>query len=176
MEFLNAEGGQVHAVHSGDPLRLRLHYECQRDIPALYFGLKIVSNLGVLLSNVNTWSTSQGVPLAAQGQDFIELEIDSLNLMPGTYYLGLWTSSLDEYHDVLDNVAKLDVEPSDFYGTGRGIEARFGLMFFPFRWNHSTHSRGRPAFGSGKVLPSTQLPNCADISSTGSSPTASESF
>ncbi len=176
MEFLNSEGGQVHAVHSGDPLRLRLHYECRRDIPALYFGLKVVSNLGVLLSNVNTWSTSQGVPLAAQGEDFIDLEIDSLNLMPGSYYLGLWASSLDEYHDVLDNVAKLDVEPSDYYGTGRGIEARFGLMFFSFRWTHSAHHRSQPALGAAQALPRTGVPDCGDIATTGSAPTTSESF
>src|SRR5262249_9463783 len=159
MEFLSGQGDQMHAVHSGDPLRLRLHYECQRDIPALYFGLKIVSNLGVLLSNVNTWSSSQGVPLAAQGEDFIDLAINCLNLMPGSYSLGLWAASLDEYHDTLDNVAKLDVEPSDYYGTGRGIEARFGLMFFPFRWTHSAQSRSGSLSESSDVQPSTNLPN-----------------
>lgn len=136
MEFLDAEGNEQHVIHSGDPLRVRFHYECQRDIPDLHFGLRIYSNLGVLISDVHTWSTCQAVPLAPQGTGSIELEIDCLNLMPGTYYLGTWASSFHEYHDVLENVATLEVETSDFYGTGRGTESRFGLVFFPFRWRH----------------------------------------
>jgi hypothetical protein len=30
------------------------------------------------------------------------------------------------------------VEPSDFYGSGRGIESKYGLMFFPSRWKSRT--------------------------------------
>jgi homopolymeric O-antigen transport system ATP-binding protein len=137
MEFLDAAGSELRVVHSGDPLRVRFHYECQRDIPNLHFGLRIFSNLGILLSDVHTWSTGQALPLAPRGKGSVDLEIDFLNLMPGTYYLGIWASSFHEWHDVLDNVAKLDVEPSDYYGTGRGIESRFGLIFLPFRWKHT---------------------------------------
>jgi hypothetical protein len=134
MEFLNSDGSDQHVVTSGGPLRVRFHYECLRDIRDLHFGLRIYSNLGVLLSDVHTWSTAQPVPLATPGDGQIELEIDRLNLMPGTYYLGAWISSFGEDHDILNNFATLDVEPSDYYGTGRGVESRFGLMFFPFRW------------------------------------------
>ena len=134
MEFLNDTGGNHNLIHSGDGLRVRFHYECLRDIPNLYFGLRIYTNLGMLVSNIHNWSTNQVVPRAPQGKGSIDLEIDSLNLMPGTYYLGVWVSGHNEWHDVLDNVAKLNIEPSDFYGTGRGVEARFGLIFFPFRW------------------------------------------
>jgi hypothetical protein len=88
----------------------------------------------VLISDLHTWSTSQAIPLAPKGTGSIELDVDYLNLMPGTYYLSVWASSLHEWHDQLDNVATLELEPSDYYGTGRGIEARFGLVFFPFRW------------------------------------------
>ena len=37
-------------------------------------------------------------------------------------------------------MAKIEVEPSDFYGTGRGIEARFGLVLLPFRWKVPANS------------------------------------
>lgn len=134
MEFMNSGEDGQHVVHSGDPLAVRFHYECQRDLPNLHFGLRIFSNLGVLITEVNTWSTAQDVPLARAGTGRIDLEIDCLNLMPGTYYLGIWASSFHEWHDVLDNVAVLTVEPSDYYGTGRGVESRFGLIFVPFRW------------------------------------------
>src|SRR5262245_20729060 len=64
MEFLNEVGSDGNAIHSGDPLRVRFHYECHRDIPNLFFGVRIYSNLGVLISDVHNWSTNQAVPLA----------------------------------------------------------------------------------------------------------------
>lgn len=85
MEFLNAQGEPCRAVHSGDPLRVRLHYECHRDIPNLHFGLRIYSHLGALISNLHTISTNQAVPLAEKGRRSIELDVSFLNLMPGSY-------------------------------------------------------------------------------------------
>jgi hypothetical protein len=93
----------------------------------------------VLLSDIHSWSTGQGVPVAKKGRGSIDVDIESLNLMPGTYYLGIWAASdFGIFHDVLENVAQLDVETSDYYGTGRGIEPRFGIVFFPFRWTQRT--------------------------------------
>jgi hypothetical protein len=63
------------------------------------------------------------------------VEIDFLNLMPGTYYLGLWAATSGTSHGVLDNVANIDVEPADYYGRGRGLNTREGLVFFPYGWN-----------------------------------------
>jgi len=135
MEFLNENGGAERVIHSGGALRIRFHYECDRDIPNLHFGLQLYSNLGVLVSEIHTDSTKQAIELAPKGKGCIDLEIDFLNLMPGTYYAGLFAATWHEYQDWLENVARIEIEPSDFYGTGRGVEARFGLVFFPFRWS-----------------------------------------
>jgi lipopolysaccharide transport system ATP-binding protein len=134
MEMLGRDGQESGTVHSGDALTVRLHYRCERDVPSLHFGVRVFSNLGVLLTEANTWATAQQVDLAVQGDACIDLEIDFLNLMPGTYYIGVWVSSFNEWHDVLDKVCKLEIEPSDYYGTGRGIEPRFGILFLPYRW------------------------------------------
>ncbi len=147
MEFLNGDGGEKGVIHSGDALTVRLHYECQKDVPDLYLGLRIYSNLGVLLSDIHSWATNQVILRAAKGRGSVDLEIDFLNLMPGNYYAGLWAASPGKWHDVLDNVARIDIEPSDYYGTGRGMEAQYGLVFFPFRWKLPANV----AFGSGET-------------------------
>src|SRR4030095_8523437 len=59
------------------------------EIFSIHFTLRIYSNLGVLMSNINTWSVDQAVPLAPKGRGSLDLEIDFLNLMPGTYYAGV---------------------------------------------------------------------------------------
>jgi lipopolysaccharide transport system ATP-binding protein len=133
MEFLSTDGGRP-AIQSGDALIVRLHYECEVNMTNLHFGLRIFSGLGTLITDAHTWTTGQITPLAPRGHGSIDLEIDFLNVMPGVYYLGIWAAGYHEWHDVLDNVTKLDVEPADFYGTGHGLEPRFGLIFLPFRW------------------------------------------
>ena len=138
LEFLNDRINEEPIISSGGSLRLRIHYECYRDIPNLHFAFRIHSNLGVMISNIHTWSVDQAVPFVAKGHHSIDLEIDFLNLMPGTYYAGIDAATMHEYQDSLDNVVKIDVEPSDYYGTGRGIEGRLGLVFFPFRWKVSS--------------------------------------
>jgi hypothetical protein len=100
---------------------------------------------------VHTWTTGQPIPLAPEGTGCIEVTIDSLNFMPGTYLLGIWAGGFECYYDVLESAAKLEVEASDYYGTGRGIENRFGTVFLPFRWSTPTdgasgsHAQGQKA-------------------------------
>jgi lipopolysaccharide transport system ATP-binding protein len=142
MEFLNDEGGP-NIIHSGESLKVRLHFECVRDIPDLHFGLRIYSSLGVLVTEATTKATNEEITLARKGRGSIDLEIDFLNLMPGTYYIGAWAASIYVAYDYLDNIAKLEVEPSDYYGTGRGIDARYGLVFLPYQWK--LQSEGLPA-------------------------------
>jgi lipopolysaccharide transport system ATP-binding protein len=135
MEVLSREGNPVSAVHSGDSFSIRLNYECRRDVPNPHFGVRFFSNLGTLLADVNTWSTGFEMPMAARGSGCIQMEIEQFNFQPGSYYVGVWAHSMFEAQDDLDNAATLAVESSDFYGTGRGVESRFGLLLLPCRWS-----------------------------------------
>ena len=45
--------------------------------------------------------------------------------------------------DVLKNCIAFDVESADCYGSGRGIESRFGLIYLPSRWkSYAPQERG----------------------------------
>jgi len=132
MEFLNERDEAQPVVHSGDRLRVRLHYECRKELSNLNFGFRIFSNLGALITDANTWTTSQPVQWAPEGPGSIDLDIDFLNLMPGLYYIGVWLKGAGVL-DELDNAAKLEIEASDYYGTGR-LDAKHGMIFLPYRW------------------------------------------
>jgi lipopolysaccharide transport system ATP-binding protein len=161
MEFLNEDGDEAQVIHSGGALRIRFHYECSRDIPNLHFGLRLYSSLGILMSEIHTDSTNQAIGLARKGKGSIDLEVDFLNLMPGTYYMGLFAATWNEYQDWLENVAKIEVEPSDYYGTGKGVEARFGLVFFPFRWKLPENALSGPVKTSAVSPASILVPSGA---------------
>jgi lipopolysaccharide transport system ATP-binding protein len=139
MQFMGPDGNERRVVRSGDALTVRLHYECHETLQNVHFGLRIYSNLGTKLTEATTWNTGQPIPLAMKGSGSIDLNIAFLNLMPGTYYLGVWVATAHEYQDRLENVAKLDIESSNYYGTGRGVSANYGVIFLPYQW--ITHPR-----------------------------------
>jgi len=64
------------------------------------------------------------------------LEIDSLNLLPGRYYFSLWLTGVGGVvYDAVEHCACLEIELANVYRSGRSIDARFGIVYFPQRWN-----------------------------------------
>lgn len=134
LEFLNAEGQTTNYIRSGDKLTLRLHYRARKELRDLVIGINIHNEYGTLIAANNNWATGDNIPLAEVGEGYADLEIDCLYLLPGRYYLSLWLGKWNNPNDILKNCIQFDVETSDFYGSGRGIDSGFGIVFFPSRW------------------------------------------
>ena len=61
--------------------------------------------------------------------------IDSLNLMPGHYFLSVWLGALGPiFYDSIDRCSILDVEEADFYGSGRASKDKSVIMMMPCHW------------------------------------------
>jgi lipopolysaccharide transport system ATP-binding protein len=146
MAFLNEAGETINYIRSGDRLTLRLHYRAHKQLRDLVVGINIHNEYGTLIAASNNWATGDDIPLVEPGAGHADFEIDCLYLLPGRYYLSLWLGKWNNLHDVLKNCISFDVEASDFYGSGRGIDAGFGLMFFPSRWK-SVAPQDRPGVG-----------------------------
>ena len=135
VDFLSADGEPQTVTRSGKGLVIRLHYHANEPIERVNFGLRLFTELGTLVSATGTWHHGLEVPLLPPGDGYGELEIDSLNLMPGRYYLTLILSSwLDRIYDFIENAVYLDVEEAPIYGHSRHLDSRFGVVFFPQRW------------------------------------------
>ncbi len=147
IEFLSTDKQPQKLICSGDDLRIRLHYEVHQKVTNPHFGVEIYSDLGTMITSVNSWATGYEIAELTPGKGHIEVEINFLNLMPGRYYVSLWAASKGLLYDHLDQCALFDVEASNFYRSGRGIESRFGLIFLPCKWEHD----GTP--GNGNVRP-----------------------
>lgn len=150
MAFLNEARETINYIRSGDRIALRLHYRANRQLRDLVIGINIHNEYGTLVAASNNWATGDDIPLVEPGEGFADFEIDCLYLLPGRYYLSLWLGKWNNLHDVLKNCISFDVEPSDYYGSGRGIDAGFGVVFFPSRWK-SVAPQDRP--GAGDALP-----------------------
>jgi lipopolysaccharide transport system ATP-binding protein len=134
IEFRNAAGDTTNYIRSGDRLTMRLHYRANVELRDLVIGVNVLNEFGTLIAASNNWATGDDIPVAEVGEGYADFEIDCLYLQPGRYYLSLWLGKWSNQLDVLKNCIHFDVEPADYYGSGRGIDGSFGLMFFPSRW------------------------------------------
>jgi ABC-type polysaccharide/polyol phosphate transport system ATPase subunit len=135
VELLSPEGGTSPIIQSGDGLIVRMHYRAERRVMHPVFTVRLYTGMGTLITETST--SLHGLTIAAlePGEGHIDLQIDTLNLIPDRYALMFaLASGLDGRVCDADVRATLDVEPSAAYGTVRALNSRFGIVYFPQRW------------------------------------------
>jgi len=137
-EFLTKDGQQQTVIRSGDSLTLRLHFHTKESVHYPYFGLRLFTELGTLITETGTWHHGISIPEMPPGDGYIDLEVDSLNLMPARYLLTLGISGDGlKLYDGLDHCVKLEVEGANIYSSGQSLDSRYGIVFFSQRWRLS---------------------------------------
>ena len=135
IEFKNSERETIQFVRSGEPLVIRLHYRVSKDGVRPVFGLGISTEFGTVVSRVSTWLCGVEIPILARGDGFIELCLDSVNLMPGRYFLSAWLGGMGPvFYDSLECCSVLNVEEADFYHSGRTSQDKSVIMLLPCHW------------------------------------------
>jgi lipopolysaccharide transport system ATP-binding protein len=135
IEFRNAEKEPVQFIRSGEPLVVRLYYRAYKDGVRPIFGVQLSTDSGTVISQVSTWLCGVDLPALAEGDGYIDLCLDSMNIMPGQYFLSVWLGALGPtYYDSIDRCTILDVEPADFYGSGRSSQDKRVIMMMPCHW------------------------------------------
>lgn len=135
IEYLNRDGTPKMLTRSGDDLVIRFHYYAKKSVRYPRFGFRLFTAMGTLVAE--TGNVLHGVEVAEVklGAGYIEVEIDSLNLLPAQYYLSLWVQDIDN-RVVYDGDARviLEVEPANLFRSGRTPDSRMGIVYFPQRW------------------------------------------
>jgi len=135
LEYLSPDGTPCAMIRSGDALILRFHYHAQKTIRDPSFGFRLFTEMGTLITETNHLLHGIHIPKVEFGDGYIELEIDSLNLVPGRYSFSLWiTGQPSKIVYDGDVRASLEVEVADVYNSGRMLDSRYGLVYFPQRW------------------------------------------
>ena len=136
IEFLNSDRQPQKLLRSGDTMIARLHYHAEKHVRNPHFALELFTEFGTKITSFNTWASGFEIPSLPPGDGYIELEVDSLNIVGRRCYISLWVASAGNlWYDRLDHCATLDVEASDFYQSGREMTSQhFGLAIFPCKW------------------------------------------
>ncbi|HKD53581.1 MAG TPA: ABC transporter ATP-binding protein [Steroidobacteraceae bacterium] len=146
VEFRSSDGELQPVTRAGRSVVIRLHYRATKPIEHPNFGLRLHTELGTLVTDTSVWLTGLDIPLLPMGEGYVDLEIDSLNLVPARYYFTLFINSCLEpiMYDLLEHAVYLDVEEAPIYGQSRRIDSRYGMVFFPQRWRFD-------GIGSGNI-------------------------
>lgn len=134
--FLSMDEEPQPLTRSGDSIRLRFYYHAKRTIPYPSFGFRLLTEMGTLVTDTSTWHHRIDIPEIAPGDGYLDLEIDFLNLLPARYDLSLWiTGPSQVVYDGVEHCAKIEIELANVYHSGREIDARSGIVFFPQKWD-----------------------------------------
>ena len=135
VEFLSASGEAQPVTRSGDPLTIRLHYRATDTIRSPSFGFRLYTEMGTLVTETSTWHHGIEIQRIDPGEGYVDLEIDSLTLLAGRYQLSLWITGVHpRVYDGVEPGIYLDIEIANVYRSGRLIDNRLGVVFFPQRW------------------------------------------
>jgi lipopolysaccharide transport system ATP-binding protein len=135
LEYLGLDGTPCAVTRSGDPLVLRLHYHAEKAVRDPSFGFQMYSDMGTLITETGHRLNGVHFPSVGPGEGHVDVEIESLNLVPGRYQFSLWITAPGgkPVYDG-DIRASLEVNINDVYKSGRTVDSRHGLIFFPQRW------------------------------------------
>lgn len=144
ISFLSIDEEPQPVTRSGDSVRIRFFYHANQAIPHPSFGFRLYTEMGTLVTDTSTWHHSLEIPEVPAGDGYLDLEIDFLNLIPGRYSLSLWITGLGGVvYDGVEHCTRIEIELANVYRSGKLIDGRFGIVFFPQRWNlqglHSEH-------------------------------------
>jgi len=126
---LGPDGRPTSKLHTGDAVTFRVHYRAHERVERPVFGLAFYNLEGVLVSGPNT-REAEVVPDFIEGEGIVELTVDAMMLLPGTYDISasLYDYAIVHPFDFRQRAVRFDVDagiPHETFG---------GVMSLNGRW------------------------------------------
>ena len=137
IEVRDALGNATTRVRTGDPVTIRIGYVADERIERPVFGVAIHSIEGTHVTGPNT-REGDAVPEAIDGGGCVDLVIDRLLLVPGTYDISasLYDYSCTHAYDHRSHATRFDVEPGE-------PRESLGVVSLGGRWHVDAMERTR---------------------------------
>jgi ABC-type polysaccharide/polyol phosphate transport system ATPase subunit len=120
VQILDASDQPVKRVRTGDTVVFRIHYDAEQPVPRPVFGFSLYTLDGVWVTGPNT-RFAELVPEQIHGRGFVELRVEKLLLVPGTYdvSVSLHDFTLAKTYDFRHRSFRFEVEhgePAEHFG------------------------------------------------------------
>ncbi|MEZ5225007.1 MAG: Wzt carbohydrate-binding domain-containing protein [Ilumatobacteraceae bacterium] len=117
--FVGSNPSPVKRCRTGDDVRLRLHYRAEKRIPRPVFGIAIEHVGGTVVTSPCARDVGL-VPDAADGEGYVDIELRSFPLLPGTYDIHTSVTDFNRAHiyDHVQTHLRIDVMSGTRFETG----------------------------------------------------------
>ncbi len=125
VELIVGDGQPVKRFRTGDDVTIRMHYEATKSVPRPVVGLMIESLGGATVTAPCTRDVGL-VPDSLDGRGVIDVTLDSVSLLPGTYDVHTSVTDFNRSHiyDHLQLALRFDVMSGRPYETGGLVTMR----------------------------------------------------
>ena len=131
----NESGAVCREVKVGGGIVISLGIQADSPIRKPWVGVRITTALNQLIHHVANREAGYELPPVC-GECTVSCRIESLNLLPGRYYISLiLADAMGARLDELSAVTYFDVLKGDPLGTGVALGPEYGLVFFESRWD-----------------------------------------
>jgi lipopolysaccharide transport system ATP-binding protein len=156
LEFCPEGGKSLKAgVRIGDPLTIRVHFTLPAPTSSFDIGLGFENLLGQRVFTAHSAFEPVRGHNEITGPQVFVCEIPSLTLVPGEYVLRVWMDIGRVEVDKIDNAARFQVIPSDYYGTGKSPWN--GIFVLKHHWYLANPEENSACAALG-ALPATEPP------------------
>jgi len=142
IEFMTLDGQLKDHIYSGESLKVRLYYQVYQPIskPEFYFNIK--TDVGSRVTAFGTSLSGHVIQTLFPGKGYIDLDIDTLNIMPDNYFITMWINTNKKYitdndinHDGIEGAAAINIEVPESHKHDPLYDKWWGVMFTSCVWN-----------------------------------------
>ena len=129
------DGKVVDRIKIGESVNIKVRFEVHdAAIKSMITSIAISTAKNIKVCDLKNIYIDEpfGPDLPQQG--LLTCSLSGMNLNHGTYYYNLFCASEFGYEDWVMNASAFDIEPSDFYGTGR-LPEKDRLCLMNYRWS-----------------------------------------
>jgi lipopolysaccharide transport system ATP-binding protein len=134
LQLRDARGLPTDVARCGDGLTFELGYAHAEPLARPTFGI-VVHAPGVGRVAFLQTALQHGTIDKLPPQGSVACNVPRLPLAPGRYELSFGVSTLGEQLDFVERCVELEVQPGDYYGTGRLPKENQGLLLVDARWS-----------------------------------------
>lgn len=139
--FKNSAGEETTSFMTGDDCTITMPFERGSSDPIrkLIISMAVNDDYGNRITNLDTEATNSLIGELPSNVSAVTISIPKLPLMPGQYYVSIYSTVNGLAADVIQNAFSFIVESGDFYNTGKLIPAGQGnfLIDHNFRFGAS---------------------------------------
>ena len=131
VRFYDGNGKETHSFKTGEYFSVQISYHSRQKLKKPVFGIAIHKSDGTHINGPNT-KFAESVPEYIRGRGSVWYQVESLPLLPGTYYLSavVYNYACDHPFDHHERMYPFLVTP------GKVTEEEYGAVWIPSAWKY----------------------------------------